>query len=509
MRTPPAGPAALILLGAALVLPCACSKGSTPDAQPAASVSASAPAKSAPPPPPVTRTFHEIMQAAGPIALAALGPISMVRAGDLAFRIEGGKIVQDPADAVLSRAQSYGTWPKDIVAEVLIERAEMDPHVGAGKLEGKTLTTVVTPGESESTAFLVRTTGDQWLAAVLNGKLEWRWANASAKAGPTPAVAPAAKADGPCKTPFLPDEGFGAGDGLIVAAGFPCASQKTERTPYVARWSSAAREPTLTKLDGVKTSTGRMLVAGRKGFPVYVAHQTEAFLVESAGEGFTPVSVPGPVGALALGPDGTLYAAIGGVLHERKKDGAFTPIATPFSVDAIWVAEDGKLWLAAPRAVEGEGDAKGKNDEPSSTGEKPRPHALFTDAFAAPRLVVVPSSAAVEAGREEGIELGTDACATLSVRVSTGVTKSQKHPILADIVKELGDASKVSFVLDEITKGKLALTAIVPDVETGRKIARAIAPKMAPGKAAKNDAPKAKVACRTPVDRGAVTVNVW
>lgn len=437
------------------------------------------------------------MHTIGPVAFSSLGPVGIVRAGDLAFRVEGGKIVQDPADAVLSRAQSYGIWPKDIVSEVLIERAEMDPHVGAGKLEGKTLTTVVTPGESESTAFLVRTTGDQWLAAVVNGKVDWRWANASAKAGATPGVAPTTKPEGPCKTPFLPDEGFGAGDGVIVAAGFPCAAQKADRSPYLARWEGAGKEPSQTKLTGVKTSTGRMLVAGRKGLPFYVAHQTEAFLVEMREQEILPIAVPGPVAAIALAPNGTLYVAAGTKLYERKAGAALEPIATTSPIESVWVADDGKLWLAGPRAEDG----KHERETTSPNGADIVPRALFTDAFAAPRLVVAPTSAAVEAGREEGLELGTDACATLSVRLLTGVTKGQKLPLVGDIVKKLSDPTKVRFVLDEHAKGKLALTAVVADVMTGHSVAALGSPK---GDGGKSKAPKLKVACRAPVERGTV-----
>lgn len=459
-----------------------------------------APATSAPPPPPVTRTFHKVLFATGPIAFSSLGPVGIVRAGDLAFRVEGGKLVQDPADAVLSRAQSYGTWPKDIVSEVLIERAEMDPHVGAGKLEGKTLTTVVTPGESESTAFLVRGSGDQWLAAVLNGKVDWRWANATTKAGPTPAVAPATKTEGPCKTPFLPDEGFGAGDGVIVAVGFPCAAQKTDRAAYLARWEADGKEPALTKLSDVKKSSGRLLLAGRKGLPLYVASQHEAFLAEHRDKQVVPIPVPEPVQALALAPNGTLYVSAGSKLYERKPGGPFEPIATMFRIERVWVDDDGKLWLVS--AVEETGKRAPEN--PSADGPDIRPRELLTDAFAPARLVVAPTSAAVEAGREEGIELGTEACATLSVRVLTGVTKGQKLPIVGDIIKQVDDPSKVRFVLDEHAKGKLALTAIVADLPTGRRVATLAGAKIA---TAKPSTAKPKVACRAPVERGTVEAS--
>jgi hypothetical protein len=183
-------------------------------------------------------------------------------------------------------------------------------------------------------------------------------------------------------------------------------------------------------------------------------------------------------------------------------DGNFAPIRTSFPADKVWTDDEGKLFVSALRMDDGKSDES--DDHAPKTGENLKARALFTDAFAVPQLVHAPSSAAVETGREEGLELGTEACGSLYVRVLAGARKGQKFPTLPGLVKDVGDLGATRFVLDETSKGNLALAAIVPDVATGKKLAAAIAAK-AGGPKAKG--PKPRVACRVPIDRGAVTVD--
>ena len=89
------------------------------------------------------------------------GYVAAIRCGQLGLKTT---IVE--ADRLGGTCLIRGCIPSKALIHVAGKFEAMREHVGAGKLEGKALTTVVTPGESESTAFLARTTGDQWLAAV-------------------------------------------------------------------------------------------------------------------------------------------------------------------------------------------------------------------------------------------------------------------------------------------------------------------------------------------------------
>lgn len=484
---------------------CGCGRGDPAPAKPldpaASARPSAAPTSSAEPPRiPVTKVFHEVLRSTVPLSFSSLGAVSFVHGGEVAFRVENDRFVQDPADSGV-RSRFYGAYPKDVVGQVVIERAEMEVHIGAGKLEGRALVSTVTPAENETTRFLVQGHDGEWLAGVFAGKTAWRLANVSRKGGPAPATTVGEAKDALCKNPLVPDEAWGRGDGTIVAAGFPCDAQKTDRRALVARWTDAAKEATVSGLDDVKNAYGRMLVQSRKGQPVYLAHELEAYLAVEDGSAWKRIEVPGPISSLAVGPDGTVFVAVSGQLHERHGDEAFAVIPTPFAVDAVWVADDGKLWLTAPRIAL-------PDEEPGPPQpENPQARALFTDAFAVPAVATVPLPAAVDIAREQGWELGTAACSSLYVRVLTGVRKGQAFPVLKEIVKQVGDVSKVRFVLDETGAGKLALAAVAPDLPTAIKVARALMPPASKASSPKAKQPLPRVFCRVPVERGVVTVD--
>jgi hypothetical protein len=474
----------------------------------AVSIPASATAPTAPAPP---LELHEVAHAPSAFSFSALGPASIIRGADLAFRAQDGRFVQDPADAPLSRARSYGTYPAPVFAEVLIERAEMEPHVGAGKFDGKRLVTAFTPGEAESTVFLAEGKGGQWLAAVATGKPEWRFVNFTEKGGPAPESGPAG--EGGCRAGFSPDDGLGEGDGTVVAVGFACVAGKAsgKGKAVIARWKPDDKAPRLTTLDQVNPSFGKMLVVGRKGQRTFVAHENEPVLVgwDEATAKWAPIAVPGPIAALAEAPDGTLYLISSGQLFASKDLATFQLIPTAMGLDAVWVDDAGKLWLSSPRIPKPPvpppaGAEKGAAEPPPPEPESPEARTLLTNAFAVPRVADLPTSAAVETGREEGFELGTDACPSLYVRVLGGVSKGQKFPTLPALVKKL-DKTPIDFLIDETSKGKYALAAIVPDVKTGERLVAAIDGPPKPG-AKHVRAPRTKVFCRVPVDQGKVTV---
>lgn len=466
--------------------------------------------------------LHEVAHAPSGFAFSALGAVSIVRGSDLAFRASEGRFVQDPADAALSRARSYGTYPSSVFAEVLIERAEMEPHVGAGKLDGTKLVTAFTPGEIESTLFLAERKKGEWVAAVAAGTAQWRFVNFTDKSAPALESGPAG--EGTCKSSFVPDDGVGEGDGTIVAVGFTCVGGKTGgkgSKAVIARWGAADKAPTIATLDQVNPSFGKMLIASRRGRRTFVAHENEAVLVgwDAGQKKWTALTAPGPIAALAEGPDGTLYVISGGQLFSRSAaatdDQPLQLIPTSTSLDRVWVDDAGKLWVTSPRTPT-QPLAAASTSPPSTSASAARPasdlappepespdaRTLLTNAFSVPRVASLPTSAAVETGREEGFELGTDACPSLYVRVLTGVSKAQKFPTLPAIVKKL-DNAPIELVLDETSKGKLTLAAIVPDVATGERLVAAIDGPPKPG-AKHVRAPRTKVYCRVPSVQGKV-----
>jgi hypothetical protein len=451
--------------------------------------------------------LHEVAHGPSAFSFSALGTASIIRGSELAFRAKDGQFVQDPADAPLSRAHAYGTYPDAVFAEVLIERAEMEPHVGAGKFDGKKLVTAFTPGEIESTVFLAQGKSGNWLAAVTAGRTEWRFVNFTEKGGSAPASGPAG--EGGCKSGFVPDDGLGEGDGTIVAVGFSCVGGKAGgkgSQAIIARWKPDDKAPTITALEQANPSFGKMLLAGRKGQRTYVAHENDPVLVgwDAAAAKWAPITPPGPIASIAEAPDGTLYAVSSGQLFARKGDDAFQLIPTSTGLDAVWVDDAGKLWLSGPR-VPTPTLAKAAAADPSPPEpESPTARTLYTNALTVPRVADLPTADAVENAREEGFELGTDACPSLYVRVLGGVSKNQKFPTLPALVKKI-DNAPVQFLLDETSKGQLTLAAIVPDVKTGERLVAALDGPPKPG-AKHVRAPRTKVFCRVPVDQGKVAV---